>query len=211
VIVNQASVSANEPEFNIANNFATDITPVAAPVIAPSVLQQAAVVSGNRIVGVILTFNEDMDSNSASMIANYQVQDLGHNGSLSATGPQVKITSAKYNVATRSVTLSFQNGLNIGRFYKIVANGPGAPGLVDVNGNVLDGENNGLQNSIYESLIARGTTTRPVSLQVGVTTPQPTPSVTTGKVKSSAVKVSTAKVKVSEAAKAPAAAKHHHK
>jgi uncharacterized repeat protein (TIGR01451 family) len=174
-ITNQASVTSDQPEFNISNNFATSVTPVAAPVIAPSVMQQSAVVSGNKITGVILTFNEDMNSDSASMIANYQVLDLGTNGSLSATGPKVEITSAKYNAVTRSVTLGFKNGLSIGKFYKVIANGPGAPGLVDVNGNVLDGENNGLQNSIYESLIARGTTTRPISLQVGVPKPKPTP------------------------------------
>jgi uncharacterized repeat protein (TIGR01451 family) len=174
-MVNRASVISDQPEFNIYNNFATFVTPVAAPVIAPAVLQQNLVVSGNKITNIVLTFNEDMDPNSASMIANYEVEDLGTNGSLSATGPKVQITSAKYNTITRSVTLSFKTDLNIGKFYKIIANGPGAPGLVDVNGNVLDGENNGLQNSIYQSLVSRGTTTRPVSLQIGVTKPQPTP------------------------------------
>jgi uncharacterized repeat protein (TIGR01451 family) len=174
-IVNRASVTSDQPDFNVANNFAAVATPVAAQVIAPAVLQQNLVVSGNTITHVVLTFNEDMDPTSASNVANYQVLDLGSNGSLSATGPKVAITSAKYNAVTRSVTLSFKTSLKIGRFYKIVANGPGAPGLVDTNGNVLDGENNGLQNSIYESLIARGTTTRPVPLQVGVTKPQPTP------------------------------------
>ena len=174
-IVDRASVASDQPEINIYNNFAADATAVAGQAFAPAVLDQKLAVSGNRITSATLTFNEALDPNSASMIANYEVLDLGQNGSLSATGPKVTISSATYNTVTRSVTLTFKNGLNIGKFYKIVVNGPGAPGLIDVNGNVLDGENNGLQNSIYESLVSRGTTKRPVALQVGVTRPQPSP------------------------------------
>ena len=174
-ITDQATVFANETEQNIGNNFAQVAIPVVAPVAAPTIIAQKLIVSGNRITGVVLTFDEDMDPNSASMIANYEVLSLGQNSSLTATGPKVPIALATYNPVTRTTTITFKSGLNIGRFYKVVANGPGAPGLVDLAGNVLDGENNGLSNGIYQSIIARGTTKRPVQLQVGVPKPKPTP------------------------------------
>lgn len=174
-LVDSASVNADQVEQNITNNFAQVVTPVIGPSTAPAVLEQKLLVSGNKITGVVLTFNEDMNSDSASMIANYEIFDLGQNGSLSASGKKVTIASAKYNAVTRSVTLTFKTDLSIGKFYKVVANGQGSPGLMDVNGNLLDGENNGLQNSIYESLIGVGTKTRPVQLQIGVPKPKPTP------------------------------------
>jgi uncharacterized repeat protein (TIGR01451 family) len=172
-IVNQASVTADQPEFNIANNFDTNTTTVVADVAAPIVVAQKLTTSGQKITSVILTFSQALDPTSASDINNYQVLNLGSNGSLSASGPSVAIARAVYNPVTRSVTLSFRQSLSVGRFYKVIANGPGAPGLVDLSGNVLNGEVNGNQNSIYQSLIGRGTKTRPLALQVGVTKPKP--------------------------------------
>ena len=172
-IVDQASVTADQPEFNIANNFDTHTTGVLADALPPAVVDQKLTVSGKKISSVVLTFNRALDPTSASQVANYQILDLGSNGSLTASGPPVAIASASYNPATRSVTLAIRQGLSVGRFYKIVVNGPGAPGLVDSAGNVLDGERNGLQNSIYESLIGRGTKARPIALQVGVPKPKP--------------------------------------
>jgi hypothetical protein len=172
-IVDNASVTADQPDYNISNNFDTHVTAVLGDPIAPAVLDQKLNVVGNKITGVVLTFNEGLDPTSASTVANYQILDLNQNGSLTASGPKVAIASASYNVATRSVTLTPRPGLSVGRFYKLVVNGSGAPGLIDSSGNVLDGEQNGLQNSIYQSLIGRGTKTRPIALQVGVPKPQP--------------------------------------
>ena len=171
-IVDLASVDADQPEFVINNNYASVATPVAAQAFPPAIIDQKLGVSGNKITSVLLTFNEALDADSANNLANYAILNLGSQGSLSATGPKVAIGSVRYNPTTRGVLLTFAQGLSIGRFYKVVVNGPGAPGLVDTAGNVLDGEGNGLQNSIYESLIGRGTTTRPVALQVGVPKPK---------------------------------------
>ena len=175
VIINRASVVSDQPDFHIANNFDALATGVVGQPIVPAIIDQKLTVVGNKITRAILTFNEALDSNSASMIANYLVEDLGSKGSTSAKGPKVPIISATYDAVSRSITLVFGKPLSLGRFYKIVVNGPGSPGLVDPAGNVLDGERNGLQNGIYTSLIGRGTTTRPISLQIGVPRPKPVP------------------------------------
>jgi uncharacterized repeat protein (TIGR01451 family) len=172
-IVNRASIVSNEPDFNIYNNFSQLATAVVGQALPPAVIDQKLALTGKLITSATLTFNEALDTASAENLANYAVLDLGSNGSLSAKGPKVAINSAVYDPVTRSVTLTFKKGLSIGRFYKIVVNGPGAPGLVDTSGNVLDGERNGLQNGIYQSLVGRGTTTRPIALQIGVTRPKP--------------------------------------
>jgi len=152
VIINRASVVSDQPDFHIANNFDALATGVVGQPIAPAIVDQKLTVVGNKITRAILAFNEALDSNSAAMIANYLVEDLGSNGSTSAKGPKVPILSATYDAASRSVTLVFGKPLSLGRFYKIVVNEPGSPGLVDPAGNVLDGERNGLQNGIYTSL-----------------------------------------------------------
>lgn len=173
LIVDSASVTADQPDFNITNNFDTRTTTVQGDPVAPIAVDQKLTVLHDRIAAVVLTFNKGLDPTSASNSANYLILDLGANGSLAAHGPSVAIASAVYNPATRSVTLTPRQGLSVGRFYKVVVNGPGAPGLVDSTGNVLDGERNGLQNGIYKSLIGRGTKTRPIDLQIGVTRPKP--------------------------------------
>ena len=172
-IVNRASVVSNEPDFNIDNNFGQLATPVVGQALPPAVIDQKLTLTGRLITSATLTFNEALDIASAQDLANYQVLDLGSHGSLSAKGPKVAISSAFYDPVTRSLILTFKTGLSIGRFYKIVVNGPGAPGLIDTYGNVIDGERNGLQNGIYRSLIGRGTTTRPIDLQIGVPRPKP--------------------------------------
>ena len=83
------------------------------------------------------------------------------------------IASVVYDPTTRSVRITPETPLAIGSFFRLLANGPGARGITNRTGTVLDGDRNGLPDDIYESLIGRGTHTRPRSLQVGVTTPKP--------------------------------------
>ena len=111
---------------------------------------------------------------SASNAVNYRIEDLGQNSNPAAgRGVPVPIAQAIFDPASRGVTLIPARPLIVGRFYRVVVNGPGAPGLTSASNVVLDGDQNGLPDGIYTSLIGRGTRTRPVALQVGVPSPRP--------------------------------------
>ncbi len=169
-----ASVTADQPDFNVANNYASLTSTVVADQAPPTVVEQKLVVSGQKITRVVLTFSQALDPILAADTANYRIYDLGKNSNLPVDkGTLVPIIQAVYDPATRSVTLTPRRPLVVGRFYELVANGPGAPGITDTSGNVLDGDLNGLQDGIYQSLIGRGTHSRPYALQVGVPTPKP--------------------------------------
>ncbi|WP_435009758.1 hypothetical protein P12x_001003 [Tundrisphaera lichenicola] len=172
-LVDQAAVTSDQPDYNVANNYSMLATPVAADVQAPTVLNQQLVAGRNGISRIVLTFDKALNLSLAELKANYQILDLGQDGSKSGKGPKVAIATVTYDAVTRSVTLIPKKPLSIGRFYKLVVNGPGAPGLVDKSGNVLDGVGNGLQNSIYTSLFSRGTKNRPNDVQYRTATPQP--------------------------------------
>ena len=123
-IVDQASVSADQPDYIIANNYTSLATAVVADPSGPVVVEQKLTVVHKTITAVVLTFDKALDPTLASNTANYQILDLGQNGNLAASGRPVPIASAVFNAATRSVTLTPQTGLSVGRFYKIVVNGP---------------------------------------------------------------------------------------
>ena len=213
LIYDQAAVSADQPDFFITNNFDERTTMVAADTSAPFLLNQRLTIAHKTISGVVLTFNKALDPTLASDPANYEILDLGQNGSINGNGPAVPLASVTYNPVTRSVTLTPKGGLSVGRFYKLVINGPGAPGITDISGNVLDGTRNGLQNTPFTSLIARGTVSRPIAVQVSAKTPYSAPphgsskssQPTAVQVKASCVKVAAVK----PTHPAPKVVKHH--
>jgi uncharacterized repeat protein (TIGR01451 family) len=201
VLLDQAAVSGDQPDDNIADNYSVLSTIVQADVTAPSVTYSKLTVAHNAISNVVLTFDKDLDPTLAADPANYQILDLGGNGSASASGPKVALASVTYNPITRNVTLTPARGLSIGRFYKLVVNGEGAPGVTDKVGNVLDGVGNGLQNSIYTAIIGRGTKNRPVAVQTNVQSPIPPSAHSSSKAKS--VKVAKARSVPVKAAAVP--------
>ncbi len=171
-IESRASVTANEPDFFVANNFSSLSTQVVGPQGAPYLVAQKLVTSRKAITGIVLTFSEEMDPILASDPANYKIIDLGKNAAAKASsGQEITIATAVYDRVTRSVTLTPQAGLRLGRFYRVLANAPGGPGLTDLSRTVLDGDRNGLADGIYSSLIGRGTHERPIQLQVGASKP----------------------------------------
>ena len=167
-IRNEASVTSNQADFNIVDNFSALDTTVVADVAPPTIVDQKLVATARGISRIILTFSQDMDPSQAGNPANYRLFVGRHD-----SGPTVAIASAVYNIIARSVTLTPATPLKIGRFYHITANGDGAPGLTDNAGNVLDGDANGLADGIYSALVARGTSQRPRNLQGTPATPKP--------------------------------------
>lgn len=204
-LVDQAAVSADQPDFNIANNVDTFATPVLVDSSGPSVLNQRLIIYRDTIAGIVLTFNKALDPGLAADPANYRILDLGPNRSAAANGSAVPIASAIYDPASRSVTLTPGRGLAVGRYYQLTVNGEGAPGLVDSTGNALQDLAGGPQDRIYTLLIARGTAIRPVPVQVGA----PTPNLSAGNQTSHKGKVHL--VKASPRVKTPAhpAVAHH--
>ena len=87
--VNQAAVSGDQPDYNVSNNYSIFSSIVQADVTAPTVTYSKLTVAHNAISKVVLTFSKDLDPTLAANPANYQVLDLGGNGSASASGPKV--------------------------------------------------------------------------------------------------------------------------
>jgi uncharacterized repeat protein (TIGR01451 family) len=178
LLESRADVTADQPDLTIADNFSIlDVTAVGdqAP---PTVDNQKLIVTRNAISSVVLIFSQALDPASANNPANYRIYALGKNDKLAISkGRELAIASAIYDPVTRSVKITPKKPLAIGFYYQVVANGPGAPGITDLAGNVLDGDRNNLPDGIYQSLIGRGTHNRSIALQEGVTKPKPKPPV----------------------------------
>ncbi len=183
--VDSATVSADQPDNNLANNTSVLASPVAAgptpapDTTAPTVLAQKLTLSGRAITSIVLTYDKAMAAATVGNLANYTIRDLGAKGTTSATGPKVPLASATFDPATETVTLVPRKPLAIGRFYELILDGPRTPGITDASVIPLDGDRNGLADGIYTSLFGRGTPTRPNSLQIGATVPQPPPGSST--------------------------------
>jgi hypothetical protein len=89
---------------------------------------------------LVLTFNQPLDPTRAQNTANYMV-----------TGPSgtITVTSAVYSSANNTVTLSFNQLLNIHQTYMLTVNGMAPNGLTGTNGLLLDGANTGHPGSNY--------------------------------------------------------------
>ena len=169
-VTNTVSVQANQPDFNPANNRAISQTQVLTDVIPPTILAQRLIVSQQAITGIVLTFSQPMNPLLAASVNNYQI--LSGNGA----GTPIPLISARYNAARQTVTLIPQRPLVLGQFYELTANGKGAPGLTDLAGNVLDGDQNGLPDGIFTTTIGRGTSRRPLRFQADQAIPHPAPA-----------------------------------
>ena len=168
-LMSRADVTADQPDFNIADNSSSLTVGSVANAVPPLIIVQRLVVAQGEIKAAVLTFDQALDPALANQTDNYRIRDLGGNPRLAPEkGRIVALDSAVYDPTTRSVRITPAKGLKIGHYYSLVVNGPGAPGVVNLNGVVLDGDLNGLPDGIYNSLIGRGTHSRPRKLQLGV-------------------------------------------
>ncbi len=138
---------------------------VAAPVSAadgpdvtpPTVVSEQLLGTNPRAVsGVLLTFSEALDPTSATDLKNYRVgRRTDQKQSFDANAEPlnqaafkdglIRFTSAVYDPATFSVTLTPKEPFNITRKFRtirVLARGPNK-GVKDVAGNVLDGNRDG--------------------------------------------------------------------
>jgi hypothetical protein len=108
-----------------------------------------------QVAGVVLTFSEALDPTSAQDLKNFRVgrrtdqhQNFDQNNQVQQKAFQdglIRFTSAVYDPATFSVTLTPKEPFNITRKFRtirVLARGPNR-GVKDVAGNILDGDRNG--------------------------------------------------------------------
>lgn len=176
-LTNTASVRADQTDFNPTNNVVTTTSRVDEEANPPILLAQRLTVTRKAITGIVLTFSEPLDLIQAEALNNYRLVPSGKNGPSSAQQHSpIAIASAVYNASRRTVTLTPQQPLPLGRFYQLTVNGRGASGTTDPTGNVLDGDRNGLPDGIYASILGRGTSVRPVQFQRDQNVPIPPPA-----------------------------------
>jgi hypothetical protein len=84
---------------------------------------------------LVLTFSEELDPARAGDVSNYRLVGSG--------GQPIGINSAVYDAATRTVTLSPNQLLNLNVTYQVTVNGSTAGGLTDRSGNLIDGDRDG--------------------------------------------------------------------
>ena len=96
---------------------------------------------------LVLTFDEPLDWRRAEDLANYQLV------ALTRKGRTIRIRSAVYASASRSVTLQPVHRLNRHGHYRLSVIGTGSSGLTDILGDLLDGQMNGHPGSDYVTIV----------------------------------------------------------
>jgi hypothetical protein len=132
---------------------------VSAPAPAP-------VVDGPHIVSVerfgihrqptrlVLVFNTNLNAETALNLSDYSIIPQGGNRrSNDPRADHIAIDSARYDPATKSVTLIPHVRLKLRRHYVLVVSGTAPNGVEDSSGNLLDGAGNGRSASDFETLV----------------------------------------------------------
>jgi uncharacterized repeat protein (TIGR01451 family) len=97
---------------------------------------------------LVLTFDEPLDPARAQVLANYQLAALD--------GPRgtIRIGSAVYDPATRTVTLRPVQRLYLYHRFRLTVVGTGPRGLTDASGNLLDGQKTGHPDSDFATTLS---------------------------------------------------------
>jgi hypothetical protein len=94
---------------------------------------------------LVLRFNEPLDPARAQDVANYAIVADG--------GSAVAITSAVYDPAAHTVTLTPAHRLNVHQSDELTVVGTGSSGISDTSGNRLDGAGTGHAGSDYQTVV----------------------------------------------------------
>jgi large repetitive protein len=89
-----------------------------------------------QLTKLVLGFTTALDSTTAEDLSNYQIVPLGPNG---RPGSLISVSSAVYDPATHTVTLTPSQTLPFRHAFRLTVNGHGANGLVSATGVPLDG------------------------------------------------------------------------
>ncbi len=112
--------------------------------------------SGSGIGGFVITFDRALDPLTVANLNNYQVTLLSANGVFGATSRRVGVSQAKLDTTGTVVTVTLGSIQPLNRFYQVRLVGS-TGGLEGANGNLLDGDANGMAGGDYQMSIGRGT------------------------------------------------------
>ena len=154
ILSNTVAVTAAETDPNLTNNVAQVVTAaVIGPTPPPADTTGPMVVSLRRFgfharpTRLVLTLDEVLDPALATDLANYRL-----------TGPcggVIRIRSAVYDPAARTVILRPARRLPLRQVYRLVVNGTSTGSLSDLAGNALDGDRDGRPSGNFIGRIDR--------------------------------------------------------
>ena len=147
-LTDTATVSSNVTDPTPGDNMITLSTAVMpATLDGPTVSMVERFGFHLRPTTLVLTFDEPLDPVTAQNVANYRIV------ALEGTGGNVRIKSAAYNAATRTVTLSPAYLLNFHHRFRLTVIGTTPSGVTDTKGSLLDGQNTGHPGSSFVKII----------------------------------------------------------
>ncbi|WP_406695704.1 Calx-beta domain-containing protein [Singulisphaera sp. Ch08] len=119
------------------------------------------VVGTGGVTGILLTFSEPLDPVRARNVASYGfvVASAGSDGYLGTPDDfSVPLASATYNPASLQVLLTPATPLRLNSFTQLVINGnpSGTVGVTNANGDLLDGDSNGVNGGAYSAVFGAG-------------------------------------------------------
>lgn len=153
-------VSADPADPDPANNVGQVATTVAVAIPAdttgPTVARVDRLGFHARPTMLVLTFSEAIDPARVPNLANYRLVGPG--------GRVVALRSATYDATARTVTLAPRRLLPLRRAFRLTVNGSTAAGLIDLAGNLLDGDRDGRPGGDFRISITRDLLRQPPRL-----------------------------------------------
>ena len=142
MLFNQAVATGVGPDPDLSNNYAE---------VSVAVHQAPTVVSLERLgyhtgpTSLTLSFSASLAAAKAVDLRNYRLFQVLQGGHREA----IRIRSAAYDPASRTVVLTPARQLYLFGHYQLVVNGTSPTGVSDVYGNLLDGAGTGRPGSDY--------------------------------------------------------------
>ena len=148
----RASVRMDQPDPTPADDSVSRITTVTPTVVGdgPTVTAVQPLGSPGRTKALVLTFDKPLDPTRAQILGNYQITALG------GPKPAIRIKAALYNATTHTVTLRLARRLKPGRRFQLTVIGTGPNGVIDLAGNLLDGQKTGVPGSNFVMIAGAG-------------------------------------------------------
>ncbi len=113
---------------------------------------------------LVVGFSEGLDAARAQNPANYQLVAPGRDGRFGTRDDvRIGVSSARYDAASRTVTLHPIRRLNLHRVYQLTVIGTGAGGLTDRFGYPMDGNGDGRPGGNFVARITRATLAGPAT------------------------------------------------
>ena len=112
----------------------------------------------HQLTGILVTFSGAVNSSEADRTSGiYRLALPGKKGSYTAKNATVvKLKSAVYSTASKSVTLTLKKPLALKKIPQLLINGSAPSGLQDSAGRLIDGDGNGTAGGNVVAILSRG-------------------------------------------------------